>query len=91
MTEQLDIRSSASLRWLPPAAGLAIVLTGCLALIGWSFRVEVLKSVVPGMVTMKANTALAFVLAGLPSGSSDRGPAIARSGHWLAQALWLSS
>ncbi len=64
MTEQLDTRSSASLRWLPPAAGLAIVLTGCLALIGWSFRVEVLKSVVPGMVTMKANTALAFVLAG---------------------------
>ncbi len=64
MTEQMDTRSSDSLRWLPSTAGFAIVLTGCLALIGWSFRIEVLKSVVPGMVTMKANTALAFVLAG---------------------------
>ena len=64
MTEQMDTRSSDSLRWLPSTAALAIVLTGCLALIGWAFRIEVLKSVVPGMVTMKANTALAFVLAG---------------------------
>lgn len=45
------------------ASSLAI-LTGGLVLGGWLFDVPALKSVVPGLVTMKANTALAFVLAG---------------------------
>ncbi len=38
---------------------------GCLALVGWIFHIEILKSVVPGLVTMKALTAVMFVLCGI--------------------------
>jgi signal transduction histidine kinase/DNA-binding response OmpR family regulator/CHASE3 domain sensor protein len=53
--------ASAPFAWA--AVGLGVVV-----LAGWLWEVEALKSVVPGLVTMKANTALAFVLAGLALG-----------------------
>lgn len=49
---------------LSAAAGVVTVLTGLAALAGWVFDVEYLKSVLPGLMSMKPNTALAFVLAG---------------------------
>lgn len=45
-------------------AGGALMLAGLSVLAGWAFDIAVLKSLVAGTVTMKANTALAFVLAG---------------------------
>ncbi|MBI1213329.1 MAG: PAS domain S-box protein [Alphaproteobacteria bacterium] len=37
-------------------------LTGVVALFGWASGIEELKSIVPGLSTMKANTAICFIL-----------------------------
>lgn len=50
------------------------VVVGCLVLCGWYFGIPLFTTVLPGLATMKVNTALAFILAGislccLPTGS----------------------
>lgn len=54
-----------SLNAFSRGASVAVVLVGCLVLVGWALGIKALKSVLPGLVTTKANTALCFVLAGL--------------------------
>jgi two-component system, cell cycle sensor histidine kinase and response regulator CckA len=54
-------------------AATIAVATGALVLIGWVLDVPVLKSVLPGLSTMKVNTALALVLAGVSLGFSSVG------------------
>lgn len=44
--------------------GLATVSVGAVVLLGWLIDAEPLKAVIPGLVTMKVNTALCFVLCG---------------------------
>jgi signal transduction histidine kinase len=44
---------------------LVIAAIGVLTLIGWALDITVLEHLVPGQVTMKANTAIAFVLSGI--------------------------
>ncbi len=46
------------------ASGLATVL-GLVALVGWAFDLPALRSVIPGAVTMKVNTALGLSVSGL--------------------------
>jgi signal transduction histidine kinase/CheY-like chemotaxis protein len=41
-----------------------VILLGIIVLMGWILQVEFLKSVLPGYVTMKVNTALCFILCG---------------------------
>jgi signal transduction histidine kinase/CheY-like chemotaxis protein len=53
----------ASLRSAQVLAVLTILL-GVAVLFGWFFDIETLKSILPGYVSMKANTALCFVFSG---------------------------
>jgi PAS domain S-box-containing protein len=49
---------------MPALAGAAGIFIGSAVIIGWAVDFTPVKSVSPGTVTMKANTALAFVLLG---------------------------
>lgn len=53
-------RAPALARWLASVAALL----GLLGMAGWVFDIDPLKSVLPGLATMKANTALAILLEG---------------------------
>ncbi len=57
----------------------------CMSLAGWILRMPVLTSIFPGMVSMKANTAIAFLLlsAAVYAATDDRWPGWQR---WLAVA-----
>ena len=52
-------------RKLAASAALVVLATGVLVLFGWLLDIPSLKSVLPGLVAMKANTAAGFILAGM--------------------------
>lgn len=47
------------------AASLFVIVVGCLVLTGWFFDVPAFKSILPGIISMKFNTALCFILSGI--------------------------
>ncbi|MFA6921383.1 MAG: PAS domain S-box protein [Gallionella sp.] len=50
---------------LASLASLPAVVMGAVVLIGWAFDIAALKSILPGWVSMKANTAVCFILIGI--------------------------
>ncbi|MGD0078674.1 MAG: hypothetical protein ABSB91_08645 [Sedimentisphaerales bacterium] len=44
---------------------LAVILAGFTVIIGWFFDIRILKSIAPAWVSMKFDTAIAFVLSGI--------------------------
>lgn len=65
MTAQPSTRFISALKSVSRAAGATAILVDCVVLVGWMLDIAVLKSISPAWVTMKANTAFAFLTAGL--------------------------
>ncbi|MEJ7785597.1 MAG: response regulator, partial [Solirubrobacteraceae bacterium] len=67
----------------------AVAAIGGIAFLGWIVSVDLLKSVVPGQVTMKANTAICFLLAAgaLASLSRPAGSTARRAGAAAAAVV----
>jgi len=70
----LNERRARRLQVFGTCSSLGAAAIGAVALTGWIFGIDLLKSVVPGLVTMKANTALAFVVVGLSLFAVQRSP-----------------
>jgi diguanylate cyclase (GGDEF)-like protein len=61
----LDATTMRSLAVFAVGAGCVAALVGCMVLVGgWAFDMDALKSVLPGMSTMKPNTAAGIVMLG---------------------------
>jgi len=65
MISDSQARTTVHPRRFSRATGAATILVGSLVLLGWLIDAEPLKAVIPGLVAMKVNTALCFVLCGL--------------------------
>ena len=46
-------------------SGLLTLLIGLLVIIGWSFDISILKNLNPGLISMKANTAVCLIFSGI--------------------------
>jgi PAS domain S-box-containing protein len=64
MGEEARRVTSALRKFSTAAAGIS-ALVGASVLMGWALDIPTLKSVLPHLVSMKANTALCFLLAGI--------------------------
>lgn len=63
----MDIQTSkpnliASLQYVSQALSVAVFILGCLVSLGWIFDIGIFKSVLPNLVTMKANSAIALII-----------------------------
>src|SRR5438874_216599 len=65
MDARPNTQIASSLEATSRALGAAVTWIGCLVLLGWALDIGLLKSLLPGMVTMKFNTALALAVAGI--------------------------
>ena len=64
MEAEIHARFCQSLRRLSLIQGWVTLLVGTVVLIAWLLDISALKELRPGLPTMKANTALGFILAG---------------------------
>lgn len=70
-------------------AGMLAVVVGGMALVGWTFHIAVLKSIRPDWVSMKPNTAVAFILTGFALLLTSRERAEVRCQSSAAFGSWI--
>jgi hypothetical protein len=75
MTDSSIIRRRSCAKALAAVAGLVAMAVGVLVLVGWWQRIDVLKRVSEGMVSMNPVTAICLAMAGLSLVMQLRGPA----------------
>jgi signal transduction histidine kinase len=63
---------TTTLQHISRIIAIAVAIIGLIVIGGWIFDIALLKSILPGWVTMKANTALGFILSGLSLWLLDR-------------------
>jgi hypothetical protein len=87
MTARSDADIARRLRSLVAVCSLFSIAVGLMGLAGWALQNQTMRRVLPGLATMKANTAVCFVLIGLSLwwlGARDkRSSPIA---NWIAKA-----
>jgi PAS domain S-box-containing protein len=64
--------NNGSSHQLARIASFIVTLVGCLVFMGWSLNIPILISPILGAATMKTNTALCFILAGISLGLQTR-------------------
>ncbi len=62
---QADVNHTSVYRFFVKVASVFSLGVGLMVLLGWLFDIATFKSVIPGLVNMKANTALTFVFSGI--------------------------
>ena len=72
MAPSLDAPHAGCAQRVPRVAGLISMALGCVVLVGWALDVQALKTVLPGLASMKSNTAVGFVLLGVGLAFSER-------------------
>lgn len=80
----IELERQARWRGFARKLGAAAIVAALLVLAGWAFDIQILKSVIPGASSMKANTALGFLLCGLGLWLLTTPPAAARTHTRLA-------
>lgn len=53
------------LHYFSRLVSVAVTTIGMIVILGWIFDISLLKSILPNLVTMKANTAIGFILGGI--------------------------
>jgi len=64
MSDSIDRAIAGRLRILSIAISFLTMLFGLCVLGGWAFDIQILKTIVPGQVAVKANTSVGFMLLG---------------------------
>lgn len=80
MAQQSQQRVVARLQLFSLVAAVTVALTGLVVLAGWAFGVEALKIILPGTVSMKANSAVCLVLCGVGLLLANRQTSLSWSG-----------
>jgi two-component system cell cycle sensor histidine kinase/response regulator CckA len=62
LAARADRRWVANVARIPRISGLVVLAVSAVVLIGWALDIRALQSLVPGLVTMKANTAIGLAL-----------------------------